>query len=109
MNNFIGLIIAFGYIFAIIGIAEGLRRWRGYGTGFTIEGLDDVDQDILIFHAGTRANGSQIVTDGGRVLTIAGTGKTIAEARSKVYGNAPRIRFDGCHYRRDIAAREVRR
>ena len=35
MKNFIGLIIAFGYIFAIIGIAEALRRWRGYGTGFT--------------------------------------------------------------------------
>jgi phytol kinase len=35
MNNFVGLIIAFGYIFGVIGLAEGLRRWRGYGTGFT--------------------------------------------------------------------------
>lgn len=35
MNNLIGLIIAFGYIFAMIGLAEGLRRWRGYGSGFT--------------------------------------------------------------------------
>lgn len=35
MSNFIGLIIAFGYIFAIIGLAEALRRWRGYGSGFT--------------------------------------------------------------------------
>jgi phytol kinase len=35
MNNFIGLIIAFTYIFAVIGLAEALRRWRGYGTGFT--------------------------------------------------------------------------
>lgn len=35
MNSFIGLIIAFGYIFAVIGLAEALRRWRGFGTGFT--------------------------------------------------------------------------
>lgn len=35
MNNFVGLLIAFGYIFAVIGLAEVLRRQRGYGTGFT--------------------------------------------------------------------------
>lgn len=35
MNNLLGLIIAFSYIFAVIGLAEGLRRWRGYGSGFT--------------------------------------------------------------------------
>jgi phytol kinase len=35
MNNLIGLIIAFGYIFAVIGLGEGLRRWRAYGSGFT--------------------------------------------------------------------------
>jgi phytol kinase len=35
MNNWLGLLIAFAYIFAIIGLAEGLRRWRGYGSGFT--------------------------------------------------------------------------
>ncbi|MCA9932972.1 MAG: hypothetical protein H6662_17475 [Ardenticatenaceae bacterium] len=35
MNNWLGLLICYGYIFAIIGLAEGLRRWRGYGSGFT--------------------------------------------------------------------------
>ncbi len=35
MNNWLGLIICFVYIFAIIGLAEGLRRWRGYSSGFT--------------------------------------------------------------------------
>jgi phosphoribosylamine--glycine ligase len=77
-----------------------------YTTGFPIEGLDSVDKDILIFHAGTKAKGSTIYTDGGRVLTVAATGRTLAEARSKVYLNLPRIHFEGCHYRRDIAARE---
>jgi phosphoribosylamine--glycine ligase len=37
------------------------------------------------------------------VLTVVATGKTIAEARKKVYANISRIHFDGCHYRRDIA------
>ena len=79
----------------------------GYDTGFPIEGLDSVDQDVLVFHAGTKAKGGQILTDGGRVLTVAATGKTIAEARAKVYCNIPHIHFEGCHYRKDIAAREV--
>jgi len=47
------------------------------------------------------------LVDGGRVLTITATGKTMAEARAKAYQNLPRIHFDSCHYRKDIAAREV--
>jgi len=35
MSNTLGIIICFAYVFAIIGLAEGLRRWRGYGSGFT--------------------------------------------------------------------------
>ena len=41
------------------------------------------------------------------MLTVVATGKTIAEARDKVYLNLPHIRFDGCHYRKDIAAGEA--
>jgi phosphoribosylamine--glycine ligase len=78
-----------------------------YNTSFPIEGLDSVDRDIIVFHAGTKTKGGQILTDGGRVLTVAATGKTIAEARETVYSNLPRIHFEGCHYRKDIAAREV--
>lgn len=79
-----------------------------YQTGFPINGLDRVDNDIMIFHAGTRrGENSEIFTDGGRVLTVATSGKTIAEARGKVYKNLSLINFNGCHYRKDIAAREV--
>ncbi|MCA9945962.1 MAG: DUF3679 domain-containing protein, partial [Anaerolineales bacterium] len=35
MNNWLGLIICFVYVFGMIGAAEGLRRWRGYSSGFT--------------------------------------------------------------------------
>jgi len=41
------------------------------------------------------------------VLTVTATGKTMKEARDKVYRNIPDVNFDGCHYRKDIAAREV--
>jgi phosphoribosylamine--glycine ligase len=78
-------------------------------TGFLISGLEDMDKDVMVFHAGTRMEeGGQIVTSGGRVLTVAATGKNIAEARQKVYKNISRIKFEGCHYRKDIAdVREV--
>jgi phosphoribosylamine--glycine ligase len=69
--------------------------------------LDAVDEDIMVFHAGTRVDNGAICTDGGRVLTVTALGRNIAEARDRVYNNISRITFDGCHYRRDIALREV--
>jgi len=77
----------------------------GYKTGFPISGLDNLDRDIMVFHAGTKTGSEpgQILTNGGRVLTVVARGKTIAEAREKVYANIPRIHFEGCHYRKDIA------
>jgi len=79
-----------------------------YKTGLSITGLDKLDKEILIFHGGTKLSDDlQIQTDGGRVLTVVATGKNIAEARTKVYQNLPYVKFDGCHYRNDIAAREV--
>lgn len=80
-----------------------------YQTGFPIDGLDRVGRDIMVFHAGTTQDeNSRILTDGGRVLTVTAVGKTIGEARDKVYKNLPTIHFNGCFYRKDIAAREVR-
>jgi phosphoribosylamine--glycine ligase len=80
----------------------------GYKTGFEITGLDKLDNDVLAFHAGTKVGAdAKVCTDGGRVLTVTATGKDMAEARAKVYSNLPRIHFAGCHYRTDIAAREV--
>ncbi|MDY6906909.1 MAG: phosphoribosylamine--glycine ligase [Chloroflexota bacterium] len=79
----------------------------GYRKGLPIEGLDEVDGDVLVFHAGTREAGGGVVTDGGRVLTVVASGETMAQAREKAYANVARIHFEGCHYRRDIALREV--
>ena len=76
-----------------------------YQTGLPIEGLSDLDPDVLVFQAGTRrAEDGMLVTAGGRVLTVAATGPTMAEAREKAYRNVECIRFQGMHYRRDIGA-----
>ena len=81
---------------------------ESYKTGFPIKGIDNVDKDVLVFHAGTKlGNNGIIYTDGGRVLTLAGKGETMAEAREKVYRNIPNICFEGCYYRKDIALREI--
>ena len=94
---------------ACAGVVMASAGYPGkYKTGFPIKGLDKVDKDLLIFHAGTKlGDDGTIYTNGGRVLTVVGTGKDMAGARGKVYRNLPDIHFDGCYYRKDIALREV--
>ena len=89
---------------ACVGVVMASGGYPGsYKTGFAISGLGDVDKDIMVFHAGTRLEEGKIVTSGGRVLTVVARGKSLAEAREKVYNNITRINFEGCHYRKDIA------
>jgi len=94
---------------ACVGVVMASGGYPGsYKTGFPIQGIDTVDKDVLVFHAGTKlGNDGIIYTDGGRVLTVAGMGKDIAEGREKVYRNIGSIQFEGCYYRKDIALREV--
>jgi len=91
---------------ACIGVVMASAGYPGsYKTGFPITGLNDLDKDLLVFHAGTKVGSEpgEVLTNGGRVLTVVAMGKTIAEARERVYANIPRIHFEGCHYRKDIA------
>jgi phosphoribosylamine--glycine ligase len=89
---------------ACVGVVMASGGYPGsYKTGFPISGLDELDKNIVVFHAGTRLEGGKTVTSGGRVLAVVAMGKNIAEAREKVYNNITRIKFEGCHYRKDIA------
>jgi len=89
---------------ACVGVVMASAGYPGsYKMGFPITGLDDLDKDILVLHAGTKLESGQVLTSGGRVLTVVAMGKTLAKAREKVYANIPQIHFDGCHYRKDIA------
>ncbi len=90
---------------ACVGVVMASGGYPGsYQTGFPVTGLDELDKDIVVFQAGTRLGlDGEVLTSGGRVLTVTARGKTLAEARKKVYANISRINFKGCHYRKDIA------
>ena len=77
-----------------------------YDVGRTITGLDKVKDlpDTWVFHAGTRKNGSRIVTSGGRILSVVGLGSTLEAALGRAYQAADQIQFEGKQFRRDIGA-----
>ena len=73
-----------------------------YEKGKVITGLDNIDNDIIVFHAGTALKDGNVVTNGGRVLNICAEGKNLEEVREKIYKAASIINFDGKYYRKDI-------
>jgi phosphoribosylamine---glycine ligase len=78
-------------------------------SGDVIGGLDSVGRDVLVTHAGTARNASgEIVTAGGRVLSVTALGDDAAAARAGAYAAADMIKFDGSQRRSDIALRAVR-
>jgi phosphoribosylamine---glycine ligase len=91
---------------ACVGVTLTSEGYPGtYRTGFPISGLDSLDKDVVVFHGGTKqgTRPGEILTSGGRVMTVVATGKTLAEAREKIYSNIKRIQFEGAFYRKDIA------
>lgn len=79
-----------------------------YDTGMPVGGLDRVPADVTVFHGGTAGDATGgAVTSGGRVLTVVGTGPTIALARERAYAGVAVLSFPGARYRTDIALREV--
>jgi phosphoribosylamine--glycine ligase len=88
-----------------------------YKKGFEVSGLEDAlcegYPDTYIFHAGTKSqitnHKSQIVTNGGRVLNVVSLGENIRQAIDKVYRAVRKIKFEGIHYRKDIAQRALER
>ncbi|MCC6670231.1 MAG: phosphoribosylamine--glycine ligase [Planctomycetes bacterium] len=77
-----------------------------YQKGCLIHGLDQVrgGPDLQVFHSGTARRGGDLVTTGGRVLSVCALGKSVEEARSRAYTELAKIEFQGIHYRRDIGA-----
>ena len=67
--------------------------------------IGDLDDGVVLCHAGTKMSGGKLVTDGGRVLGVCARGKDIEDARQKVYANAEKIHFDGMYYRKDIGVK----
>lgn len=78
-----------------------------YESGMPIHGLGPWAQDTIVFHAGTKRHGGNVVTAGGRVLGITGLGPNLMAAKERAYRATRDIRFDGCHFRSDIAHRAL--
>ncbi len=77
---------------------------KKYEKGKEITGLDNV-KDSFVYHAGTAKKDGVFVTNGGRVLGVTATAKTLDEAISKAYADVKKIHFEGAHYRTDIGVK----
>lgn len=73
-----------------------------YEKGKIITGLENLDDDIVVFHSGTKMLDGNLVTNGGRVIGITAKSTTVKDAAEKVYENIKKINFEGMHYRTDI-------
>ncbi len=95
---------------AICVIASSKGYPGDYPKNLPITGIEKADSlpDIKVFHSGTKQDGSQILTDGGRVLGVTALGNDIADARNRAYKAMDLIHFDGMHYRRDIASKAIK-
>jgi phosphoribosylamine--glycine ligase len=77
----------------------------GGDVGSAIDGIEAAEASgALVFHAGTALKDDQLVTNGGRILSVTATGDSVAQARERAYAACERISFPGMRYRKDIAA-----
>ncbi len=80
-----------------------------YQGGFNITGLEEItDKDTVVFHAGTKNDGGNLVTSGGRVLGVTSLGKGLEEAIAKAYEAVEKINFEHCFFRRDIGQKALK-
>ena len=96
---------------ASLGIVTASRGYPGsYDKGAVIHGLTrEFGESVKIFHAGTRIQDGNVVTNGGRVLCTVALGTTVGEARDLAYNAVEQIGWDGAFYRRDIGYRAIER
>jgi len=93
--------IALGVVLAAHGYPDAPRK------GDAIRGLPAPAEDCHVFHAGTALNGKEVVTSGGRVLTVTALGDNLIAAQRRAYAVAENVRFEGMQFRRDIGHRAL--
>lgn len=99
----VGVVLASGPIEDHPGYPE-----KDYKTGYRIEGLDEIDEDVDVLFGGVAlaADGKTLITNGGRVMMLAAQDETAAKAKAKVIANAEKVRYDNKYYRDDVAYEE---
>ena len=94
---------ALGVVLASAGYPDSPRK------GDAIEGLPAATEDCHVFHAGTRADGNSLLSEGGRVLCVTALGDSLRLARARAYRAVESIRFPGAQYRKDIGHRALKK
>jgi phosphoribosylamine--glycine ligase len=94
---------ALGVVVAAAGYPDEPRK------GDAITGLPKPAPDCRVFHAGTRLEGRDLLTSGGRVLCVTALGDSVKRARARAYEALQGIRFEGMQYRNDIAYRALKK
>ena len=77
---------------------------EAYDKGFAITGIDEVNPESIVFHAGTTTKDGQVVTAGGRVIAVSSYGADKAEALKLSFEGAKKIQFEKKYFRSDIGA-----
>lgn len=92
-----------GYFVDVVQVSGGYPK--SYQKGFPIQGLEQAQQEALVFQAGTKLINGKLCTNGGRVLNIVAQGATLEEAIQKAYQACEQVAFEGHYYRKDIGQR----
>lgn len=100
--------ISDGCAVCIVAASEGYPE--NYKKGCIIDGFDNIQDDVLVFHAGTKYENGKFYTDGGRVFGITAFIEkyNIKDCIKKAYDNLSKISFEGIYYRKDIARRALK-
>lgn len=85
----------------VVAVAGGYPE--GYEKGNEISGIEEQTNDTVIFHAGTRLSGNQVVTNGGRVLAVTAMAESISDAKQLAFQRLEGISWKDMYFRRDIA------
>ncbi|RXZ00748.1 phosphoribosylamine--glycine ligase [Fictibacillus sp. S7] len=95
---------------AVIGVVLASGGYPDqYEKGIAINGIENLDESTLLFHAGTKLAGDQLVTDGGRILLAAVKGTDLASAQENVYTEMQKISCSQSFYRTDIGSKAISR
>lgn len=91
------------YRCCVVMASEGYPE--AYEKGKSIRGVEEVSEEAVVFHAGTALKDDQLVTDGGRVLSVVGAGDTLQDSIRNTYEEVKKITFDNALYRSDIGVK----
>ena len=96
--------MALGVVMASGGYPDAFEK------GYPISGADEEIENTFVYHAGTKLNDKgELVTGGGRVLTVVGLADDLPAARERAYERVKRISFEKAHYRNDIGDKSLKR